>query len=40
MVHLGKTLLVANPVSQNGNGAVAAHRAGEALRSRRIASTS
>ena len=34
MVHLGKTLLVANPVSQNGNGAVAAHRAGEALRSR------
>lgn len=32
MVHLGKTLLIANPVAQNGNGAAAAHRAGDELR--------
>ena len=32
MTHLGKTLLVANPVAQNGNGAAAAQRAGDELR--------
>lgn len=32
MTHLGKTLLVANPVAQNGNGAAAALHAGECLR--------
>ena len=32
MTHLGKTLLVANPVAQNGNGAAAAQRAGAELR--------
>lgn len=32
MTHLGKTLLIANPVAQNGNGAAAALRAGDTLR--------
>ncbi|WP_139652802.1 diacylglycerol/lipid kinase family protein [Raoultibacter phocaeensis] len=32
MTYLGKTLVVANPVAQNGNGAAAAERAGEHLR--------
>ncbi len=32
MTHLGKTLLIANPVAQNGNGAAAAIRADEEFR--------
>lgn len=33
MPNLGKTLLIANPVAQNGHGASAAHHAGDRLRS-------